>query len=150
MSPLHSRRPPVPGEVRRLGAVFLAAALILAGLSAWKARAGRMGDWGDWGQLPWQAAAAAAFAALGLLCLVLGARARGIHTAWTALGEAMGRVVSPVVLAVLYFVVVTPFGLASRLRRRDPLGLKPDPASPTYWRAPIRKRTDRAGLLRQY
>jgi hypothetical protein len=132
-------RPVTAAEVRRLGLIFLAAALILFALSAWKARAGH------W---PWQAAAA--FAAAGLCCLALGERARGIHRAWTALGDALGRIVSPLVLGVLYFLVVTPFGLLSRLRRRDPLGLKPDPKAPTYWRAPVSKRTERVGLLRQY
>ena len=141
MHPSPAHRSPSAGEVRRLGAVFLAAALVLGALSAWKARGGH---------LPWQAGAAALFAALGLICLAFGARARGIHRAWAALGEALGRIVAPLVLAVLYFAVVTPFGLLSRLRRRDPLGLKPDPALPTYWRPPGTKRTDRAGLLRQY
>jgi len=133
--------PATAAEVRRLGLVFLAAALILFALSAWKARTGH------W---PWQVGAAAVFAAAGLCCLAFGERARGIHRAWTALGEALGRIVSPLVLGVLYFLVVTPFGLLSRLRRRDPLGLKPDPKVPTYWRAPVSKRTDRTGLLRQY
>ncbi len=134
-------RPATAAEVRRLGLVFLAAALILFALSAWKARAGH------W---PWQAGAAAVFAAAGLWCQALGERARGVHRAWTALGDALGRIVSPLVLGVLYFLVVTPFGLASRLRSRDPLGLKPNPKLPTYWRPPSSKRTDRAGLLRQY
>jgi hypothetical protein len=134
-------RPATAAEVRRLGLVFLGAALLLFALSAWKARAGH------W---PWQAGAAAVFAAAGLCCLALGQRARGIHSAWTALGDALGRIVSPVVLGVLYFLVVTPFGLLSRLRRRDPLGLKPNPKLPTYWRTPLSKRTERAGLLRQY
>jgi hypothetical protein len=140
--PAHSRRPPPnAAEVRRLGAVFLAASVLLFALSAWKARAGH------W---PWQTAAAGLFAILGLLCLGLGKRASGIHRAWTALGDALGRIVSPVVLAILYFLVVTPFGLLSRLRRSDALGLKPDPKADTYWREPAVKRTDRARLLRQY
>lgn len=134
-------RPATAAEVRRLGLVFLAAALVLFALSAWKARAAH------W---PWQTGAAAVFAGLGLCCLAFGERARGIHRAWTALGDALGRIVSPLVLGVLYFLVVTPFGLMSRLSRRDPLGLKPNPEIPTYWRPPASKRTDRAGLLRQY
>jgi hypothetical protein len=138
----HRPRPsPSAAEVRRLGAVFLGAAALLFALSAWKARSGH------W---PWQTAAAGLFAVLGLLCLALGQRAAGIHRAWSALGEALGRIVSPVVLAILYFLVVTPFGLLSRLGRGDPLGLKPDPKADTYWREPALKRTDRARLLRQY
>jgi hypothetical protein len=145
-------------EVRRLGLIFLAASVLLCALAAWKARAGH-GLVPPAGPHPWtgalrpgalRAIAAAVFAAAGLYCLALGERARGVHRAWTALGEALGRIVSPIVLAVLYYVVVTPFGLLSRLRRRDPLGLKPDPKAPTYWRAPESKRTDRQRLLRQY
>lgn len=132
---------PTAPEVRRLGAVFLAAAALLFALSAWKARAGH------W---PWQTWAAAVFAVLGLLCLGLGARAAGIHRGWSALGAALGRFVSPVVLAILYFLVVTPFGVLSRLRRRDALGLRPDPKAATYWREPAVKRTGRDRMLRQY
>jgi hypothetical protein len=132
---------PTASEVRRLGAVFLGAAALLFALSAWKARAGH------W---PWQTFAAGVFAILGLFCLGLGQRAGGIHRAWTTLGDFLGRIVSPVVLAILYFLVVTPFGLLSRLRRRDPLGLRPDPKAATYWREPAVKRSDRARLLRQY
>jgi hypothetical protein len=101
---------------------------------------------------PWglRTGAATVFAALGCVCLLLGERAGGVHRAWSALGAGLGRVVSPLVLAVLYFLVVTPFGLLSRLRRRDPLGLRPDPGAATYWREPASKRTDRERLLRQY
>ena len=151
-----ARRPPTAEAVRRLGAVFLAAAILLFALSAWKARAGhwpgqtwswQIWSWQIWS---WQIAVAAVFAVLGLACVGLGEKARRIHLAWSALGEALGRIVSPVVLAVLYFLVVTPFGLLSRLRHRDPLGLKPDPKAATYWREPAIKRTDCARLLRQY
>lgn len=149
---MRTRSAATAAEVRRLGLIFLAAALILFALSAWKARAGHGPALWPAGHGPGaiRTAAAAVFAALGILCVTLGARARGIHRAWTALGEALGRIVPPIVLTVLYFLVVTPFGLLSRLRRRDPLGLRPDPEAPTYWREPVSRRTDRAGLLRQY
>jgi hypothetical protein len=144
-------RRPASADVRRLGSIFLAVAVILLFI-AFKARSG--GSPGiSAGHRPtyaFRTGAAAFFAVLGLLCLILGERAAFIHRAWTALGEAMGRVVSPFVLTLLYFLVVTPFGLLFRLRRRDPLGLRPDPEAATYWREPAVKRTDRAGLLRQY
>jgi hypothetical protein len=135
-------RPATAGEVRRLGAVFLAAACLLGALCAWKARHG-----GAW---PWQAWAAIVFAAAGLACLGLGERARPIHRGWTALGDALGRIVSPVALAVLYFLVVTPFGLVFRLVRRDALGLRPDKRASTYWREPDERKSSRARMLRQY
>ena len=142
-------RPPLragasAAEVRRLGAVFLAAALLLGLLSAWRMHRH------PGAHAPWQAWIAVAFALLGLACLALGARARGIHRAWTGLGELLGRIVSPLVLSVLYFAVVTPFALAARLFRGDRLGLRPDRKADTYWSEPASRRTDRARLLRQY
>lgn len=128
-------------EVRRLGAVFLAAAFLLGALAAWKARSG------TW---PWQIWAAAVFGAAGLACLALGARARILHRAWTALGVGLGKVVSPLVLAALYFLVVTPFGLAFRALRGDSMGLRPDRSAATYWRKPATGKTSRARMLRQY
>lgn len=141
MKPRARRPDPTAADVRRLGAVFAVAACLLGALAAWKARGG------IW---PWQAYAALAFAGAGAACSALGARARAIHRAWTALGDALGRIVAPVVLTVLYFAVVTPFGLALRLFRRDGLGLRPDRKAATYWRKPAVPRTTRERLLRQY
>jgi len=45
----------------------------------------------------------------------------------------IGAVVSEVMLAVIYFVVVTPVGVARRLFRRDPLNRAIDRSASTYW-----------------
>ena len=45
----------------------------------------------------------------------------------------IGVVVSEVMLAVIYFVIVTPVGLARRLFRRDPLDRAVDRSASTYW-----------------
>lgn len=137
-------KPATAAEVRRLGLVFLAAAAVLGLLCAWKMHRAHPAH------APWQAWPAVAFALLGLACLGLGARAGGIHRAWTGFGDLLGRIISPLVLAVLYFVVVTPFALAARVFRGDRLGLRPDRNAATYWNEPVSRRTDRARLLRQY
>lgn len=139
---LRDDKPVTAGDVRKLGGVFLAAGFLLGLLCAWKARHG--------GPLPWQSWAAALFAAAGLFCLAFGARAAFVQRAWTALGDLLGRFVSPIVLALLYFLVLTPFGLAARLFRRDPLGLRPDRSLQTYWREPDERKTSRRRMLRQY
>ena len=56
------------------------------------------------------------------------------NRAWLALGLALHRVVTPVVMALLFYLVVTPFGLVMRgfgagLTPR----LRPDPSVDTYW-----------------
>lgn len=51
---------------------------------------------------------------------------------WLWVGERLGAIVSPISLAVLYFVVLTPTGLVSRSLGRDPLRLRRRSCS-TYW-----------------
>lgn len=53
--------------------------------------------------------------------------------AWRRLGELIGAVVSPIVLAVLYLVVLTPVAVAGRLLGRDELRLRRT-AVASYWR----------------
>jgi hypothetical protein len=52
---------------------------------------------------------------------------------WMKFGWLLGRVVSPVVLGALLYLVVTPVGLLQRLFGRDPLHLKWDRDAKTYW-----------------
>ena len=56
-----------------------------------------------------------------------------LNRLWMKLGLLLHRVVSPVVLGFLFFVVITPMGVAMRLLGKDPLRLRPDPASPSHW-----------------
>ena len=52
---------------------------------------------------------------------------------WMRFGLLLGRIVSPIVTAVLFYLVFTPFGIVMRLFRKDPLRLTLDPNAPTYW-----------------
>ena len=76
---------------------------------------------------------------VGLAALFLGVallRPSLLHTFnrwWTRLGLLMGRVVNPIVMAILFFVVFTPVGFLLRLLGKDPLRLKPDAAAESYW-----------------
>ncbi len=80
--------------------------------------------------------------ALGLGALALGvplaglAWPRGLRHLFVGLSYAtypVGFVVSHVVLALLYYLVLTPIGLLLKLCRHDPLARRFDPAAPTYW-----------------
>jgi len=51
---------------------------------------------------------------------------------WLLLGEKLSMVVNPIVLAVLFFGVVTPTAFVSRALGRDVLRLRPRSCS-TYW-----------------
>ena len=53
--------------------------------------------------------------------------------AWMKLGELLNKIVSPVVMGVIYFVVFTPAGIVMRLAGRDALAMRLDKTLPTYW-----------------
>lgn len=52
---------------------------------------------------------------------------------WIRFGIVLGMVVSSIVLALVYYLAVTPTGLIMRLARRDLLRLKRDREAKTYW-----------------
>lgn len=56
-----------------------------------------------------------------------------LNQAWFRLGLALSRVVNPIIMAILFFGVVVPFGWVVRRRGRDPLNLAIDPEASTYW-----------------
>ena len=65
--------------------------------------------------------------------------------AWMRLAEAMGFVMTRVLLGVFYFVIVTPVGLVMRLSGRDPLNTSFRDGKPTYWidKDPVEATLDR-------
>ena len=43
---------------------------------------------------------------------------------WVKFGELLGRIIAPLVMGVVYFVIITPIGLFMRLIRKDLLKIK--------------------------
>ncbi len=81
--------------------------------------------------MPW-------FAATGLILMLLALvwpqSLAWPRKGWEALGRVLGYVNTMVLLTLVYVVIVTPFGLLSRLLGNDPLRLKADPAADSYWK----------------
>jgi len=50
-----------------------------------------------------------------------------------ALGDLMSRVAAPLSMFLVFFCVISTYGLLLRLFRRDALQLKRDPAASSYW-----------------
>ncbi|HYH86078.1 MAG TPA: SxtJ family membrane protein [Pyrinomonadaceae bacterium] len=65
------------------------------------------------------------FGSLGALLVVVGlfipAAARRFHVAWMRLAVALGYVNSRVLLSLMFYGAITPYGFVSRLVGRDPL-----------------------------
>ena len=51
---------------------------------------------------------------------------------WIKLGEILGKVVAPVVMGFIYFVVITPIGVLMRLFGKDLLNIKFN-KNKSYW-----------------
>ena len=55
-----------------------------------------------------------------------------LNIVWVKFGELLGRIIAPIVMAIIYFIIVTPIGLFMRLIGKDLLNLKFSKAN-TYW-----------------
>ncbi len=58
---------------------------------------------------------------------------RPLNRLWFRFGLLLGRVVAPVVMALVFLVAVTPVAVIMRARGKDVLGLKLDPSARSYW-----------------
>ena len=94
--------------------------------------------------------------ALALAALLLGVPGllhppllRWIFVAAMVLAFPIGWLVSLLLLATLYFLVLTPLALVFRLRGRDLLGRKPAPRRESFWE-PKHSPLDPRSYFRQY
>lgn len=73
---------------------------------------------------------------VGLVLIVMGlflpAVARRFHVAWMKLAGILGYVNSRILLFLLFYLLITPYGIVSRLVGRDPLNRR-GAAKTTYW-----------------
>ena len=56
-----------------------------------------------------------------------------LNKLWMRLGLLLGRIVSPIALGVIFYCVLTPLAVVTRLAGRDSLHLKFDRQSASYW-----------------
>lgn len=92
--------------------------------------AGAYGLWKGGAALSWLLALAAVTA---LVTLTRDTWLTPLNRAWMAFGELLGRVVSPIVLGLIFFGVFSPVGYVMRLMGRDAMARAFDPAARSYW-----------------
>jgi hypothetical protein len=116
-----SRAQPVKASSNRaFGWVFTAVFLIVA---AWPLVSGHAPRW--WALVISGLVALITLAAPALLTVP--------NRLWTRFGLLLHRVVSPVVLGILFYVAVTPMGLIMRALGKDPLRLRRSVSNASYW-----------------
>lgn len=108
------------GSDRSFGLVMAAAFAALSALNAW--HSGRL-----W---PWTATLAALFLAASI---VRPAALHPLNLLWLKFGLLLSRVVSPIVMALLFFGTVLPTGIVMRMMGKDLLRLKRQAAIDSYW-----------------
>ncbi len=98
-----------PAEGRKFGLLVGGGFLVLAAVSHLRHHPGRV---------PW-------LAAIGGLLVVAGlVRPRWLgplYRAWMALGHALSRVTTPILMGLIFFLVITPIGVMLRLAGRNPI-----------------------------
>jgi len=82
-------------------------------------------------------------AAVMLAGLASPASVRWVYIGLSLLAAPIGIVVSLSVLGIVYYVVVTPIGLLTRLLGRDPMQKHRDPNADTYWKERTAPEPDR-------
>ena len=55
-----------------------------------------------------------------------------IYRPWMKLGEALNRIATPLILAIMYYLVLTPTGIVARRLRVIQAGSRPDPGAASY------------------
>jgi hypothetical protein len=65
--------------------------------------------------------------------LLVPASLRPLNWIWFKFGLLLHKIVSPVVMGLLFFVTVTPIALLLRAGRKDMLRLKRDAKCDSYW-----------------
>ena len=106
---------------RSFGLTLGILALLVAGLMLWRQR------------LVWAVALGAVGALLVLLALATPALLRPLSRLWTRFGLLLHAVVTPIVMALLFYLTITPIGIVMRLLGKDLARLKFDRAAATYW-----------------
>tara|TARA_B100000902_G_scaffold124179_1_gene124119 strand:+ start:2152 stop:2535 length:384 start_codon:yes stop_codon:yes gene_type:complete len=91
------------------------------------------------------------FFILSLPFLILGLLNSKILTpfnrAWIKLGEILGLIIAPVIMALVYFVFLTPISLIVRIFGKDLLDIKFNKKLETYW---INRKKNLGSMKKQF
>ena len=69
-----------------------------------------------------------------------------LNIAWIKFGELLGMIIAPIVMAVIYFIIITPIGLLMRLIGKDLLNIKFN-KNKSYW---IKREKNIGSMKRQF
>ena len=82
---------------------------------------------GHWSAAPWIVAVGVA-----LWGLLAPSAVRPFYRIWMRFGMIMNAITTPVILGIVYYAVVLPYGVVLRLLGKDPMTRRWDPAAVSY------------------
>ena len=88
--------------------------------------------------------AAAVFLILGLLNSKL---LSPLNKSWIKLGEILSIIIAPIVMALVYFVILTPVSIIVRIFGKDLLGVKFNKTINSYW---IKRKKNLGSMRKQF
>ena len=92
----------------------------------------------------WSVIISAVFLILGLINSRL---LTPLNVLWFKLGMILGAIISPIVMGIVFFLVVTPTGFILRIMGKDLLNKKYDKEKETYW---IKRNASIGTMKRQF
>ena len=117
--------------LRQFGFIAVAGFAFLAVIAWYEAL---VFSFGLGGARPYVAGGFAAVALFALLSSLIYPKANlGLYLGLTVIAYPIGFVLSYVVMGTLFFLVITPLGLAMRLFGRDPMERRALPDAESYW-----------------
>ena len=70
-----------------------------------------------------------------------------LNKSWIKLGEILGIIIAPIVMALVYFAILTPISIIVRVFGKDLLGLKFLKEKETYW---IKRKKNLGSMKKQF
>ena len=70
-----------------------------------------------------------------------------LNKTWVKLGELLGRVIAPIIMAGVYFIVLTPTSFLVRFFGKDLLNLKFSKKIKSYW---LTRKKDIGSMKKQF
>lgn len=139
MSSVHARNSralPLPSD-RSFGIVACVVFALVAGLPLFSGRDPRY-----WALVP------------SLLCATIAiVKPAWLHRAnviWTRFGQLLHRIINPVILAILFYTVLVPFGMVARMFGKELLQLKYSPEADSYWVQPDKHEVSEQSMTNQF
>ena len=70
-----------------------------------------------------------------------------LNKAWIKLGEILGLIIAPIIMAFVYFIFLTPISLIVRVFGKDLLGMKFNKKIDTYW---LKRKKNLGSMRKQF